>query len=689
MNTHRNAGMMSFKRLAAIAVVGLLSMYAASPALATSFTHATPRGVTSTTTANPVVPSIPLSAAYLYVASDKVQSARMDTSSGLVTLTLKNGKTISTSVPSAQRDSVENFFISSGVPFSVTSSKTKVAPPPTGSPLPFLVIVSVLVGMFGLAFVIRKRYAQEMAGAPTANAGSKGGKDKKEDNGAVAVPTTRFTDVAGVDEAVADLSEVVQFFRDPVRFTSVGAVMPKGALLCGPPGTGKTLLARAVAGEAGCDFFTASGADFTEIYVGMGAKRVRELFAKAKKSERAIIFIDEIDALAKRRSDSSHGGDSERDSTLIALLNEMDGFHASNVVVLAATNRPDVLDPAVLRPGRFDRRVEVPLPDRRARQKILEVHAASRPVTDEVDFELLARRTPGMSGAELSQIVNEACIEAARRGESVVGADCFEHAIATVSMGRARHSAVVTDADRMVTAWHEAGHTVCAYVQEAADKPVSVSIIPRGPAGGVTWMSEGDELFMKRSKATARLVTALGGRAAEHMLLGDDFTQGAYGDLMSATELATNMAARFGMTSLGLMVRDPDRVAIANNEMHDVVESMLVTALEDAQALLEEHRPFVERLVAELLEHETLDAEQIEAVFNEIEVPARPRPDYVEFAPAPAVPAAVQGAGGGNGETSSSKERKFPGISLPKRLQRKPLPIPLDVLDQPATTNRQ
>ena len=610
--------------------------------------------------------TIPLAAAYSYVTGNEAKSISLDTATNKARIVLKNGKSVSADIPAGDMTKAENFFITSGTPFVVTdSTKPLPAPTPTGSVLPFLLIVGALGGLIAIGAAVRKRYAQEMAGS--AAAGAKSDPGKKAEDGLAVIPETRFTDVAGVDEAVMDLSEVVQFLRDPERFASVGAVMPKGALLCGPPGTGKTLLARAVAGEAGCDFFTASGADFTEIYVGVGAKRVRELFAKAKKSEKAIIFIDEIDAMAKKRSDSANGGDSERDSTLIALLNEMDGFHASNVVVLAATNRPDILDPAVMRPGRFDRRVEVPLPDRRARQKIIEVHASRRPVTDDVDFELLGRRTPGMSGAELSQIVNEACIEAARRGDVVVNADCFEHAIATVSMGRARHSAVVTDADRMVTAWHEAGHTVCAYVQEAADKPVSVSIIPRGPAGGVTWMSEGDEQFMKRSKAKARLVTALGGRAAEHMLLGDDFTQGAYGDLMSATELATNMAARFGMTDLGLMVRDPDRVAIVNNDLHVIVESMLVKALEDAQALLEEHRPFVERLVAELLEHETLDAEQIQAVFDEIEVPARERPEYKEFVPAPIV------AEGGAEEDNSmpSKMRKVPGISMPKRLRRR------------------
>ena len=579
---------------------------------------------------------------YLLTNAQDIKSAIINPGNSTITFTNKAGMTYMSSVPPQEISNIGIYLASSGVSVSTSSSS---ATPTTSSPSGnssssgpglfgnIIFIILAVVILFSLYAFILKRRAQGVQRHIDARSSSSSSsrKDGKNKNGSVEIPETRFSDVAGVDEALADLEEFVQFLREPERFSKVGAEIPKGALLCGPPGTGKTLLARAVAGEAGCAFFTASGADFSEIYVGVGPKRVRELFEKARKVDRAIIFIDEVDAVAKKRSDSTHGGDSERDSTLIALLNEMDGFHKSNVIVLAATNRADILDPALTRPGRLDRKVEVPLPDRRGRQRIFEIHAERRPITENVDFDNLARRTSGMSGADISGVVNEAAIEAARRGIPEVPMDCFEHAIATVSMGRARHSAIVPDADREVTAWHEAGHTVCAYVQESADKPVSVSIIPRGPAGGVTWMAEGDELFMKRSKAHARLVTALGGRAAEELLLGSDFTQGAYGDLMSATELATNMAARFGMTDLGLMVRDPERM-LMNKELHDVVEKMLTTALEEARRLLNEHIGFVEGLVSALLDNDTLDSEQIHAVYNGGELPIR---EPIVYAPIP------------------------------------------------------
>jgi cell division protease FtsH len=402
------------------------------------------------------------------------------------------------------------------------------------------------------------------------------------------------------------------------------------------------LLARAVAGEAGVPFFATDGAAFAEIYVGTGPKRIRELFAEARKVAPSIIFIDEVDAIAKKRSSSANHSESERESTLISLLSEMDGFRDSKVIVLAATNRADVLDEALTRPGRLDRRIEVPLPDRRGREKILAVHFGERPINSDVDVEALARRTSGMSGADLAQVVNEACIEAARATQTTVSVQNFDQAVATVAMGRARISALVTEADRKLTAWHEAGHTICAYVQDAADKPVSVSIIPRGPAGGVTWMSEGDELFMQRSKASARLVTALGGRAAEELLLGDDYTQGAYGDLTTATNLAFSMATRYGMTSLGLMVRDSSILGSAANEgVADVVEDLLTGALDGARAILAEHRDFMEALVAALLDNDTLVASEITKIYESVGCPGARSPKAIlnsrgrQAAPAP------------------------------------------------------
>lgn len=421
------------------------------------------------------------------------------------------------------------------------------------------------------------------------------------------VPTTRFSDIAGVDEALEDMHELVEFLSHPERYDRLGAKTPRGALLYGPPGTGKTLMARAVAGEAGVPFFAVAGSDFVEKYVGVGARRVRDLFAQARKADRALVFIDEIDAVAARRSADAGSGVRESENTLIALLNEMDGFAGTHVIVIAATNRPDLLDPAITRPGRLDRKIAVPAPDRRGREQIFVVHSRRCPVAVDVDFVALARRTPGMTGAEIAQIVNEAAIHAARTGLDHLDMACFDNAIATVTMGRARTSALVTDSDRLITAWHEAGHTLCAFLQPDADRPVSVSVVPRGPAGGVTWMTGSDDQFVTVERARARLVTSLGGRAGEEILLNGSFTQGAHGDLEAATAQATAMATQYGMTRLGLMIRQDT----TSTEVHAVVEELLRDALDEARRLVSGNRRFMELLVAELLDKETLDAAEI------------------------------------------------------------------------------
>jgi cell division protease FtsH len=452
------------------------------------------------------------------------------------------------------------------------------------------------------------------------------------------VPETRFSDVAGCDEAKAELLELVMFLKEPERFTRTGATAPKGALLTGPPGTGKTLLARAVAGESGVPMFTAVGSDFVEKYVGVGAQRIRALFAAARKHEKAIIFIDEVDAVARRRGGDGEITHVESETTLIALLSEMDGFHTSSVIVIAATNRADMLDPAITRPGRLDRKVEVPNPDRRGREQILSVHVAGKPIAEGVDFTALARRTPGFSGAQLAALVNEACVDAVRRDLAVVNAECFEHAVATIAMGRARTSALVTDHDREVTAWHESGHTLAAYLQEQADDPVQVTIIPRGPAGGVTWMSGNDDQFLPRRKAHAQLVIALAGRAAEEILLDGEFTQGAAGDLQSATELATSMASRYGMTRLGYQVRGGG--SAPSQDVSDVVEELLGEAHTAATKLLGEHKTFLGAVAAELLAEETLTLADVHTIATRLgvvrhaDVPAPRLPVQVAARPA-------------------------------------------------------
>jgi cell division protease FtsH len=433
------------------------------------------------------------------------------------------------------------------------------------------------------------------------------------------IPTDRFADVAGADEAVAELREIVEFLKDGSRFEALGARSPRGALLVGPPGTGKTLLARAVAGEAGVPFFAVAGSDFVEIFAGGGAKRVRDLFDRAKSAGTAIVFIDEIDAVGRTRSSGPAvgGGDSERENTLISLLNEMDGFTGSRVVVLAATNRADLLDSALTRPGRLDRQVQVPTPDRRGRERILSVHATGKPLAEGVDLVTVARQTPGMSGADLARVVNEACLAAARQGLREVTQNCFAEAVAAVAMGRARTSALITEHDRLITAWHEAGHTVAALVQPDADEPVSVTIIPRGPSGGATWMGGNDNAFLTRDQARARLTTSMAGRAAEEILLDGEHTQGAAGDLQAATQLAQAMVTQYGMTDFGYAQLDAETLRVGGEVAvlaHRAIDGLIREAHTRAGGLLAEHRELLEALATALLDEETLDAGRIREI---------------------------------------------------------------------------
>jgi cell division protease FtsH len=416
---------------------------------------------------------------------------------------------------------------------------------------------------------------------------------------------TGFAAVGGAQEALEDLRELVDVLADPEKYRRFGATMPKGALLVGPPGTGKTLLARSVAAEAGVPFISASGSDFVEMFVGVGAKRIRELYAEARSHDRAIVFIDEIDAVARRRSSDpglNPGSTAEHENTLIALLTELDGFHGSDVVTIAATNRPDVLDPAVTRPGRLDRRIEVPVPDRPGREAILGVHVRNKPLAADVDLAALAARTPGMSGADLARVANEAALGAIRRGLDVIDASCFDDAVELVALGRPRSGAVVTERDRRITAWHEAGHTVAALMLVDAEDPVAVSIVPRGPAGGVTWMGSSDDRYLTRDQAESSLVVMLAGRAAEEVLLGGSCTQGASSDLAAATDLATSMVDRYGFTDRGLSVRTVDSSASRR-----AIDALLDDARRRARDLLEVHAGLLEAVADALLERDRLD----------------------------------------------------------------------------------
>jgi cell division protease FtsH len=438
---------------------------------------------------------------------------------------------------------------------------------------------------------------------------------------AVEVPETRFKDVAGSDTTVEELAEVVSFLHEPSRYLSAGARLPRGFLLVGPPGTGKTLLARAVAGEAGVPFFALSGAEFVEAYVGVGAARVRQVFERAKAAGRAIIFIDEIDAVGRARSSGPmHGGVQEHENTLVQLLSEMDGFAGHGVILLAATNRPDVLDPALTRPGRFDRVITVPAPDRKARLQILELYTGNLSLSDDVDLESLARRTPGMTGADISQLTNEAALEAARRGENAISSTDIESALTTTVVGRERRSAAMTEHDQRVVANHEAGHAVISMVHPHIDNPVSVSIIPRGASGGHTWMGGTDDAMLTRSKHLAGLVALMGGRAGEMRLLDGDFTQGAVGDIRTATQQATEMIASFGMGTNAIAYRDPEALAIGESadDLNREVNAMLADALSDATRLLEQHGEYHTAVARELLAREVLQYSDLVEILESV-----------------------------------------------------------------------
>lgn len=534
----------------------------------------------------------------------------------------------------------------------------------------FVVLASMLAGQFA-----RVRRAK---GAALSSPRVGARKGKVEPEGTTEIPRTRFSEVAGCEEAVEDMRELVAFIKEPERFTRVGVRPPRGALLVGPPGTGKTLLARALAGEAGVPFFAVSGSDFVEMYVGVGAKRVRELFEKARKHENgAIIFIDEIDAVGRQRAEGRQartGGNVEGENTLNALLVEMDGFLQSKVIVIGATNRDDILDPALVRPGRLDRKIAVPLPDRTGRLAILKVHATGKPLAKTVDLELIARRTPGMSGAELAQLVNEACLSAARARRGTVTDADFDNAVATVTMGKARTSAVISEEDRELTAWHEAGHALCGLVQPDAMSPVSISIIPRGQAGGVTHFPARDSGYMSRKQAYAQLVTAMGGMAAEQMLMGwDEFTTGPSGDLDSASNLALSMVTRYGMGER-LVVKSETILGASSTAVDEAVaeaDALMRSALADAKSLLETNGEMLHHLVEALLEFETLTQDQIVALVDgrslEAVVEAPPAPRRADRAARSEGPSVTRVTFGD--PDKQRRGRRIPYLSLPAQEQ--------------------
>ena len=447
-----------------------------------------------------------------------------------------------------------------------------------------------------------------------------------------------FDDVAGVDEAKEELQEVVDFLSNPKKFTRLGGRIPKGVLLVGPPGTGKTLLARAVAGEAGVPFFSISGSDFVEMFVGVGASRVRDLFVQGKKNAPCLIFIDEIDAVGRQRGAGLGGGHDEREQTLNQLLVEMDGFESNEgVILIAATNRPDVLDPALLRPGRFDRQVVVPTPDFKGRERILQVHSSRTPLGKDVNLEILAKGTPGFSGADLENLVNEAALQAAKLGKDRLSMADFEFAKDKVLMGRERRSLILSDEERKTTAYHEAGHALVAKLIKGTDPVHKVSIIPRGRALGVTMqLPEGDRHGYSRRYLEGNLSILLAGRAAE-MIVFDEITTGAGNDIERATNLARKMICEWGMSDVigTIAVGDKnDEVFLGRDMMHtrnyseetarlvdSEVKAIIETALQRTLDILNEHVDILHKISETLLDKETISGEDIDNIMNDLGVP--------------------------------------------------------------------
>ncbi len=483
-----------------------------------------------------------------------------------------------------------------------------------------------------LLIVVFVYMLRQMQGASGGRGAMSFGKSRARLLGEDQVSVT-FADVAGVDEAKQEVGEIVDFLKDPGKFQKLGGKIPKGVLMVGSPGTGKTLLARAIAGEAKVPFFTISGSDFVEMFVGVGASRVRDMFEQAKKHAPCIIFIDEIDAVGRHRGAGLGGGHDEREQTLNQLLVEMDGFEGNEgIIVIAATNRPDVLDPALLRPGRFDRQVVVPLPDVRGREQILRVHMRRVPLADDVKPALIARGTPGFSGADLANLVNEAALFAARANKRIVGMDEFEKAKDKIYMGAERRSMVMSDHEKKMTAYHEAGHAIVGFVVPEHDPVYKVTIIPRGRALGLTWyLPEGDRYSTSRRELESRITSLFGGRVAEELIFGvDGVTTGAANDIERATELARNMVTKWGLSDklgpltyseetgdvfLGRSVTQHKQVSdVTAHAIDEEVRRVIENNYTRAKGILENNLEKLHTMAEALIKYETIDEEQLKDI---------------------------------------------------------------------------
>ena len=578
--------------------------------------------------------TITTSQAVLAIQKDQVQSVKLIDRDQRIELTFKDGK-------KAKADFITGQGVVLQELLQVKVERGLIAQNGYDTVVPkdnFL--VSLLFTLLPIALVIFLLFffmGQMQGGNRVLNFGKAKARSINKD-----MPKTTFADVAGADEAVEELQEIKEFLSEPSKFQAVGAKIPKGVLLYGPPGTGKTLLARAVAGEAGVPFFSISGSDFVEMFVGVGASRVRDLFEQAKQAAPAIIFVDEIDAVGRQRGAGLGGGHDEREQTLNQLLVEMDGFDVNTgVILIAATNRPDVLDPALLRPGRFDRQVAVERPDLKGRERILQVHAKGKPIAEDVKLNEVAKRTPGFTGADLANVLNEAALLTARSGKKFIDSLILDEAIDRVIAGPQKRTRLMSEKERLITAYHEGGHALVAAALPNTDPVHKITILPRGRALGYTMvLPEQDTYSTTRNQMLDQLAYMLGGRAAEEMVFHDP-TTGASNDIEKATSVAKAMVTQYGMTEkLGaikygtegrdvFLGRDLNHQRDYSEDVASTIDAevrkLIDNAHHEAYAILDNNRAILDKLVVELLEKETLDKEEVAKIFSKLKKrPARP-----------------------------------------------------------------
>ena len=589
-----------------------------------------------------------------YFQDQEVSSYTLNLGTGEMVIHLEDGKTVGYVLPSVDlfymdvRDSINQYNEEHP---DARMEQDIIRPVETSWFISLLPTLILFAGLIIFWVIMMRRLGSSMGGDKQMNFGKAKIKQMSDEK-----RKTTFADVAGADEEKEELREIVEFLKNPNKYNSLGARIPKGVLLVGPPGTGKTLLARAVAGEAGVPFFSISGSDFVEMFVGVGASRVRDLFDKAKKNHPCIIFIDEIDAVGRQRGAGLGGGHDEREQTLNQLLVEMDGFAANEgVIVMAATNRVDILDPALLRPGRFDRQVYVGLPDIRGREAILKVHSRNKPLGEDVDLSVIAKATSGFTGADLENLMNEASLLAARRGERFLTMSDLHEAMLKVIAGPEKKSRVVTPRARKLTAFHEAGHAIVIHELETPDPVHQITIIPRGPAGGMTIsLPQEDRAYRSKKELEESISVCLGGRVAEQMVLGDIST-GASNDLERASHIAREMVTKYGMSErLGTVVYDTghDEVFIGRSmaqartyseevagRIDEEIKAIIDNAYAQCEIILKNRMTELHRTAEYLLEHETMDAETFEKVFTD-QWDGAPAPTQAQTAPdLPAPPA--------------------------------------------------